>query len=90
MKRTSWDILQCPLAKRCRARWEKLEPVQGEPSIRFCSVCERTVHLCKTDEELARHSALGRCVALEIIDVGIAHIGESLPLHYGLPDDKAP
>ena len=90
MKRTSWDILQCPLANRCRARWEQLEAVQGEPSIRFCSACERTVHLCKTDEELARHSALGRCVALEIIDVGIAHIGESLPQHYELPDDKAP
>ncbi len=30
MTKTSWDIHQCPLAKRCRARWEKLEPVQGD------------------------------------------------------------
>jgi hypothetical protein len=26
MTKTSWDIHQCPLAKRCRARWENLEP----------------------------------------------------------------
>lgn len=90
MTRASWDILQCPLAKRCRARWEKLEPVQGEPSIRFCSACERTVHLCKSDEELARHSALGRCVALEITSIGVAHIGESLPIRYGLTNDSSP
>ena len=29
MTKISWDIQQCPLAKRCRARWEKLEPVLG-------------------------------------------------------------
>jgi hypothetical protein len=52
MSRVSWDILQCPLAKRCRARWDRLEPVQGDPAIRFCATCERSVYLCQTDEEL--------------------------------------
>ena len=80
MTKTSWDIHQCPLAKRCRARWEKLEPVPGDLAIRFCAACERSVYLCKTDEDLAKHSALGRCVALEVINVGIAHVGESLPI----------
>lgn len=80
MTKISWDIQQCPLAKRCRARWEKLEPVQGETAIRFCSACERSVYLCQTDEDLAKHSALGRCVALEVVNVGIAHVGESLPI----------
>ena len=79
MTKISWDIHQCPLAKRCRARWEKLEPVQGDTAIRFCAACERSVYLCQTDEDLAKHSALGRCVALEVINVGIAHVGESLP-----------
>ena len=80
MTKVSWDIQQCPLAKRCRARWEKLEPVKGEDAIRFCGACERSVYLCQTDEDLAKHSALGRCVALEVIDIGIAHVGESLPI----------
>jgi len=78
MSRTSWDNLQCPPAKRCRARRQKLEPVQGEPAILFCAACERSVYLCQTDEDLSKHSALGRCVALEIPYIGVAYIGEPL------------
>ena len=80
MTKVSWDIQQCPLAKRCRARWEKLEPVKGDDAIRFCGACERSVYLCQTDEDLVKHSALGRCVALETLDIGVAHIGEPLPM----------
>lgn len=92
MTKTSWDIHQCPLAKLCRARWEKLEPVQGDTNIRFCAACERSVYLCQTDEDLAKHSALGRCVALEVMNVGVAHVGEPLPgpSTYLLPDDSPP
>ena len=79
MTKVSWDIQQCPLAKRCRARWEKLEPVKGDDAIRFCGACERSVYLCQTDEDLAKHRALGRCVALAVLDVGIVRVGESLP-----------
>lgn len=79
MSRKSWDIHQCPLAMRCRARWEQLEPVLGDPAIRYCSTCERSVFLCRNDADLSRHSALGRCVALEVVNVGVAHIGQSLP-----------
>ena len=78
MNRVSWDIQHCPLAMRCRARWERLEPVQGYPAIRFCATCDRAVYLCRTEEDFARHSALGRCVALEIPNIGVAHIGEPL------------
>lgn len=80
MSKTSWDILQCPLAKRCRARWERLEPVQGDPAIRFCATCERSVFLCQTDEELNQHSALGRCVALEIPTGGVMYVGQPYPV----------
>ena len=80
MSKVSWDIIQCPLAKRCRARWERLEPVQGDPAIRFRATCERSVFRCQT--ELDQHSALGRCVALEIPTVGVTHIGEPIPLGY--------
>jgi len=54
--------------------------VQGDQAIRFCAACERSVYLCQTDEDLAKHSALGRCVALEVIDIRVAHVGESLPV----------
>ena len=74
-----WDIQQCPLAKRCRARWDKLEPVQGDSTIRFCAACERSVYLCQTDEDLAKHRALGRCVALAVLEVGGVQVGEPLP-----------
>ncbi|MGE4070189.1 MAG: hypothetical protein AB7E72_03355 [Lysobacterales bacterium] len=66
------------LAKRCRARRQKLEPVQGDPAIRFCTACERSIYLCQTDEDLSKHSALGRCVALEIPVVGVAHLGQPM------------
>lgn len=78
MTTTLWDIQHCPLAKRCRARWERLEPVQGDPSIRFCAKCERSVYLCQTDEDLSKHAALGRCVALEVAMIGVVHLGEPL------------
>ena len=78
MTKISWDIDQCPLAKRCRARREKLELVQGDTAIRFCAAREISVYLCQTDEDPAKHSALGRCVALEVINVGIAYAGEPL------------
>jgi hypothetical protein len=88
MNRVSWDIQQCPLAMRCRARWERLEKVQGDPAIRFCATCERAVYLCRTDEDFARNSALGRCVALEVPNFGVAHIGEppSVQTGYGVPE----
>lgn len=75
MTKMSWSIHHCPLAMRCHARWEKLEPVQGDPTIRFCAACERSVYLCQTDEDLAKHSALQRCVALEVVHVGVAYVG---------------
>ncbi len=88
MNRLSWDIQRCPLATRCRARWERLEAVQGDPAMRFCAACDRAVYLCRTEEDFARHSALGRCVALEVLNVGVAHIGEPLSgrTGYGLPE----
>lgn len=79
MTKISWDIHQCPLAKRCRARWERLEPVQGDTAIRFCAACERSVYLPRpTRSWPSTASALGRCVALEVVNIGIAHVGKSL------------
>ena len=77
-----------PLAMRCRARWERLEPIQGDADIRFCAACDRAVYLCRTEEDFSRHSALERCVALEIVNVGVAHIGGPLAgrTGYGAPE----
>jgi len=34
MSLISWDIQHCPLTNGCFARWQKLEPIQGEARIR--------------------------------------------------------
>ena len=75
MSLISWDIQYCPLTNGCFARWQKLEPIQGEARIRYCEACQRSVYLCQTEEELVRHRALGRCVALQLVSVGSAQLG---------------
>lgn len=79
MSATRWDIHQCPLATNCRARWENLEPVRGDPAIRFCDDCKRSVFLCQTNQDLEHHSARGRCVALEVTNHGVVHVVKKSP-----------
>ena len=72
-----WDIDHCPLANKCRARWQRLEPVQGDEAVRYCQHCERAVYLCRPTEEYKHHTGLGRCVALEVLHVGVPHVGQA-------------
>lgn len=78
MSATHWDIHHCPLAASCHARWENLEPVRGNPAIRFCDDCKRSVFLCQTDQDLEHHGALGRCVALEVTNLGVVQVGQAM------------
>jgi hypothetical protein len=52
---------------RCPKNWEDLSPTQ-DSAIRYCETCRKNVHLCKTLEDVGRHS--GECIALEPIDKG--------------------
>ena len=76
MTEIRWSIKHCPLAKRCRVRWDLMALVDNNPAIRFCKKCTREVYLCQTDEELEQHSALGHCVAVQYYFANLMYVGE--------------
>ena len=56
------SIRNCRFAFKCDRKWDDLtETREGE--IRFCNVCEKEVHFCEDDDQLARSVKLNRCVA---------------------------
>jgi uncharacterized protein (TIGR02996 family) len=48
----------------CPQQWEKLRPT-GEPDVRFCETCRKTVHYCPSIGEARRHASQGHCVAVD-------------------------
>jgi hypothetical protein len=58
-----------PVEAPCPIRWRNMHPTESE-SVRLCGVCERTVHLCKSAEDLRRHVDAGRCVAVWVESPG--------------------
>ena len=48
----------------CPRHWSGLQKTE-DAGIRFCSKCEKQVHLCVTDEELQVHTGMGHCVAVD-------------------------
>lgn len=59
------SIRNCPFAFRCDRKWTALKRT-ADPDVRFCGDCQREVHRCHTDQELAQAVALNRCVALQV------------------------
>lgn len=57
-------IRNCIFAFKCSAVWEELRETADE-SIRFCKDCQKEVHYCADDAELAAAVRLNRCVAIE-------------------------
>ncbi len=47
---------------KCPYSWSKLQRV--EKNVRFCSVCEKNVHMSHSQEEFERFVEEGKCVAL--------------------------
>lgn len=61
----SWSTIQnCDrqFRTRCPKHWAELAPT-AERQKRWCSVCERHVTFCTSDEELDRLARAGECVA---------------------------
>jgi len=56
-------IRNCLFAFQCTAQWEELTPTNDD-KINFCQYCQREVHLCEDDDELATAVRLNRCVAI--------------------------
>jgi hypothetical protein len=48
---------------KCPLKWGELQHTT-DPSVRYCSVCEKSVHLCRTPEELRAHAEMRHCVAI--------------------------
>lgn len=61
--RTEQSLLQFRV--RCPLRWENLQAIGDDPTVRFCSECQRSVHYCMTMQDVQRHARSYRCVAVD-------------------------
>jgi hypothetical protein len=60
-------IRNCTFGFKCATEWEQLNETSS-PDVRFCLDCEKEVHFCRTDEQLAQAIRLNRCVAVELAE----------------------
>ena len=60
---TSMSLQNCRFKFRCNQSWNLLLRTE-DPDLRYCTECERGVHFCTTDAQLAEAVRLGRCVAI--------------------------
>lgn len=56
------SIRNCRFAFKCDKKWDDLDETR-DTLIRFCNTCEKEVHFCEDDNELAQNVRLNRCVA---------------------------
>lgn len=56
-------IRNCVFAFKCSAKWDELSETEDD-KIHFCHECQKEVHLCEDDEELAKSIRLNRCIAI--------------------------
>ena len=49
---------------KCPQTWDALES-SPSPEARWCSVCQRDVYFCASDEETLKHAEQGHCIARE-------------------------
>jgi hypothetical protein len=82
---SSATCLECPLL------WDRLIPGDS-PTMRRCGNCDRSVHLCSTDEETVAHARAGHVIARETptdAELGTEYAecapGLFLPLAWGEP-----
>ena len=58
-------IRNCEFRFKCPKTWDALE-VTTNAQQRFCDDCHRTVHYCKTPEQLQQAIVANWCVAVEL------------------------
>ena len=63
MPNSDLTIRNCTFAYKCAADWDLLQTTNDD-SIRFCNECQREVHYCEDDDELAHCVKLNRCIAI--------------------------
>jgi len=63
MTRNELTIRNCVFAFKCKRDWQGMQDTKDE-KIKFCSDCNRQVHFCETDAELAKAVKFNECVAI--------------------------
>ena len=56
-------IRNCIFSYKCTAKWSELTPTDDD-KISFCEDCQKEVHLCEDDDDLAKSVRLNRCIAI--------------------------
>jgi uncharacterized protein (TIGR02996 family) len=76
-------IENCGAAFRfqCPKQWENLK-VTGDPTVRHCDACDKSVHYCHTLPEAQSHARQGHCVAVQL---GVLRYPDDLKPRY--PDE---
>jgi len=72
------DVQNCSslFAFQCPKQWSELHET-GAESTRFCDVCQKSVHYCRTPDEFVRLGELGECVAIPA-EVAFQNRGDEL------------
>jgi hypothetical protein len=73
------DIRNCQFKFKCPMTWDSLVKTE-DTSVRYCSECDKGVHLCRTDPEFLEALKKGWCVALRIPMKDLVTIGEPEPV----------
>lgn len=60
----SITIRNCTFAYKCNMDFEDLEETDDK-KIGFCRECQKEVHYCRTDEELADAIRRNKCVSID-------------------------
>ena len=58
-------IEACTFAFQCPLKWESLQPIEGETTVRHCSACNEHVFYCGTMDDTRLHTLAGHCVAVD-------------------------
>ena len=59
------EIRNCEFRFKCPRTWDSLSAT-GDPSLRSCDECKRTVRYCRTPDELHAAIVKNECVAVEL------------------------
>ena len=57
------EMKNCIFKFECEQQWSDLTEIRDQ-RVRFCEVCESDVHLCETNDEIARAIREDLCVAI--------------------------
>jgi hypothetical protein len=64
MQNTELNIMGCNWVKRCPRNWTELAPTEDN-DVRHCTVCNESVYLCHSEDQLRHHASRRHCAAVE-------------------------